>query len=482
MTPDAGLRRTATEPLPPQSRQPAAGTAADDPAGGVAEGWTTLVPAGSSPGRPDAAPSLRRVLLRMIGAAAAVALLVGVAGSVLSRRIAENQAVHDVAQLTDVLADSVVQPSLTDAMAGSPTAASALDGPVRARVLSDTVVRVKLWSPDGTILYSDEPRLTGRTFTLDSGAREALSDPQTRAEVSDVSRPENEFERGQRTLLEVYRPVWTPGGRELLFETYFRYDVVADRTSQLWRGFAGITLSAVAVTFLLFIPVMWTLLRRARAAQSQREAMIRRSLDASLEERQRIAAALHDGIVQEVAAASFAVAAGAQSAHQRGDSELAARLDGAASAVRSSMSGLRSLVVDIYPPSLQSAGLGAAIADLLTTLAGRGPAVTADLDPAAAAALTPNQQEAMFRIAQEALRNVVKHARAEHALVRLTKDGDDVVLEVSDDGGGFDPSLPRERHLGVTLMSDVARAAGGALQLRTGPGLGTSWRFRVASA
>lgn len=201
-------------------------------------------------------------------------------------------------------------------MATSTTAAAALDDTVRSRVLSSSVTRVKLWSSDGTILCSDEPRLIGQTFGLDSGAREALGSPQTRAEISDLSRPENSLERSKRKLLEVYRPVWTPAGHELLFETYFRYDAVTDRSGQLWRGFAGITLSAVAIVFLLLVPIMWTLLRRARSAQAQHALMIQRALDASQDERQRIAAALHDGIVQEVAAASFAVSAGAEAANR----------------------------------------------------------------------------------------------------------------------------------------------------------------------
>lgn len=240
-----------------------------------------------------------------------------------------------------------------------------------------------------------------------------------------------------------------------------------------------ITLSSVAVIFLLLVPIMWTLLRRARRAQVQREAMMQRALDASRDERQRIAAALHDGIVQELAAASFAVAGGAEAAATRGENELADHLRGAAATVRTSMGGLRSLVVDIYPPTLRSAGLPAVLRDMAATLTGRGPVVRLDLNDAAVTRLTPEQQQALFRIAQECLRNTVKHAGASAAVITLDSDDTGVTLQVSDNGSGFEPTVRRDQHLGLSLMADVVTSIGAQLDLRTGPGRGTSWRMRV---
>jgi two-component system, NarL family, sensor kinase len=389
--------------------------------------------------------------------------------------------VHTAAELADVIANSVVQPVLTDAMANDPVAArAALDPVVRSRVLSDSVVRVKIWTPEGTILYSDEARLIGKTYPLDESALAVLATPQTRAEVSDLSEPENQFERSQGKLLEVYRPVWTPNGDELLFETYFNYDTVNDRASELWRGFVGIMLSSLGVIFILLIPLVWTLFARIRRGQVQREALMQKALDASLEERQRIAATLHDGVVQELAAASFAVAGGAEKAASRGDHVLAAELREAAGAVRTSIGGLRSLLVDIYPPALSSAGLSAALRDLVGTMAGRGPAVVLDVDEDAAAALPAEEQQAVFRIVQELLRNVVRHARAEQVSVSLQRDDDAVLVIVADDGVGFDPAQTTEGdHFGLRLITDLVTATGAGLQVRTAPGAGTTWRLSV---
>jgi two-component system NarL family sensor kinase len=449
-----------------------------DPTGPSAGGWITLAsPAQRGPAEKPL--SVRRIVAQLIASAVVVTALVVLGGSLISRYVAENQSVHEVAQTTDILADSVLQPALTDAMATDPTAAAALDGLVRARILSSSLVRVKIWSSDGTIRYSDETRLVGRNFPLDSGAQAAFSTPQTQAEITELGRPENVFERGQGKLLEVYRPVWTPQGHELLFETYFRYDLVTDRSTQLWKGFLGITLSSVALIFALLVPVVAAMFVRTRRAQAQRELMIQRALDASRDERQRIAAALHDGLVQELAAASFAVSAGAQSAAAHGDDDLARDLTAAGTTVRSGMAGLRSLVIDIYPPSLRSAGLAATLRDMAATVAGRAVQVEVQLDEDAIARLSEPEQQAVFRVAQECLRNVVKHADASTATLLLVSDGTDVALEISDDGRGFDPSIPRERHLGLRLMTDVATEIGARLQVSSDSVHGTIWRMAV---
>jgi signal transduction histidine kinase len=470
MTPAARVRE------PADSAQPLA-RGDCDPADPAPVGWVTVVTASTGPATAEQrAVNVRRLVLQLVAAAVAVGVLVALAGAALSRRIAEKQSVHDVAQQSDILAESVVQPALTDRMATDPQAAAALSAVIRPASL----VRVKLWSPQGTILYSDEPRLVARTFPLDDSARAALAAPQTTAEISDLGRPENAFERSEGKLLEVYRPVWTPNGHELLFEAYYRYSAVTERSSQLWRGFLGITLSSVAAVFALLVPLVAALLRRTRRAQAQRETMMRRALDASHEERHRIAAALHDGPVQQLAAASFAVAGGAEAASARGKHALAADLHAAAATVRIGMSGLRSLVVDIYPPSLRSAGLAAALRDMVAAVAGGSVAVDVQVDESAVSGLDAEQQQAVFRFAQEALRNTVKHAAATKATLTVsTPPGRGVTVQVSDDGRGFRADDRPEQHLGITLMSDVATRIGARLDLHTSPGHGTAWRLEV---
>ena len=196
--------------------------------------------------------------------------------------------------------------------------------------------------------------MIGKRFALDDDAVQALTVPQTQAGITDSSRPENAYEASVGKLLEVYRPVWTPSGKPLLFEAYYPYHLVNDRSSDLWRGFSGIMLSSLAAVLLILLPLLWMFYRRARSVQAQREAMMRRAMDASTEERRRIAATLHDGVVQQLAGAAFALAGEARQAGAAGDAELADRLVDASATVRDSVAGMRSLLVDIYPPSLRA--------------------------------------------------------------------------------------------------------------------------------
>jgi signal transduction histidine kinase len=448
--------------------------------------------------RPAEEPaSLGRVLFPAALAALVVAVIVAVAGSVVSQRIAESEAVHDVAVLTDDLADSVVTPALNNAMPHDPAAARrVLDPLVRHWLQNGSMVRVKVWTPGGMVLYSDEPKLIGETFALEPGARAALVSPRTDADISDLRLPENRFERGDGKLLEVYRPVWTPDGQPLLFETYFKYDVVSQRSHQLWRAFGGVMLSSLLALTILLSGVGWLSVVRSRRARAERERLMERALAASEEERRRIAATLHDGVVQQLVAASFIAAGQAQRATADGDDGRAESLASVAATVRDSVAGLRSLLVDIYPPSLRSAGLASALHDLASGASGHGAAVTAEVDAEVAEATPEQQQEVMFRIAQEALRNALRHAEAGHITLRLTAGQDgEAVLEVADDGRGFDARGVNAHglgghsaagavgpgHFGLRLMTDAATHGGGELALLSSPGAGTRIRYQAGA-
>ncbi len=444
--------------------------------------WMTVVSAAAPVHQVSGPVRRRRIFLGVAAATLAVIIAVGFVGVVAARRLAEAESVNDAAKTADLLAESVVQPVLADGLlTGDRAALSSIGTVVTERVLSSTVLRVKIWTPNGRIVYSDEPRLIGRTFPLGDDERGVLTNPRIRADVSDLRAPENEYEQGNVKLLEVYRPVWTPTGKPLLFETYFRYDEVTARSGQLWRGFAGVTLSSMLLLLLLLLPVLWRLLNRLRRAQDQRESLLQRAVDASQAERRRIAGTLHDGVVQDLAATSFAVAGSAERAAGLGQPELASTLQSAAATVRTSIGGLRSLLVDIYPPSLASAGLAAALGDLTASARSRGVVVSLHLPPdcvpdAAAERL-------IYRVTQECLNNIVKHAQASHVVVRLTCNHDAAVLDVCDDGVGFDATRamgePAEGHFGLRVLADVAVDARAELRLRTAPGAGTHWQLRI---
>ncbi|MEO6504320.1 MAG: ATP-binding protein [Jatrophihabitantaceae bacterium] len=426
--------------------------------------------------------SIRRILAQVAAAVAVAFALVAASGILVFQQIAKQEAVHRVAEMTDILAESVVQPALTDEMATDPAKASAgLDSVMRNGVLTSQVVRVKLWNPQGLVLYSDERRLIGQSFALDSEARAALTASRTEAGITDLDRPENALESAPGKLLEVYRPVWTPSGKPLLLEAYYRYDLVSQRSDELWRAFSGVMLSTLVAVLVLLAPLLWLFYRRARSAQLQREQLMRRALDASIEERRRIAATLHDGVVQQLAGAAFLVGGEVERASSQGETGRAERLAQAAASVRDGVAGMRSLLVDIYPPSLAAGGVAPALADLVRTQSGSTAQIHLDVDPAATSALDAEQQQAVFRVAQECLRNAVRHSGADDIWIQLSQQAKDVRLEVADDGCGVEPDRAEQAaaggHLGLRLITDVA--VGARLSVASSSGQGTRFRMEV---
>lgn len=450
-------------------------------------GWVTV-------GTPQAALAVetqiapRRIVLRLVVGILLVLVVVTVGGSLAARRLAEREAVNDAANTADVLAETVVQPALTEQLVrGDAAAVRTFDRLVSDRVLGDSVVRVKLWSPTGEVLYADEAELIGRTFELEPEQVAVLAKPRTEADISDLDRDENTFDRsvGDK-LVEVYRPVWTPDGQEVLFEIYTPYDAVSQRTGQLWRGFAGVTVSSLLLFMVLVAPLLWHLLSRLRDNQRQREHLLQRAVDASAAERRRIAATLHDGPVQDLAATSFAIAGARAHAEAAGRHDLAEELTQVSGSVRTSIRALRSLLVDIYPPSLEQAGLGAALSDLAQTTRANGLETRVDVEPEAEGALGPEQQRLVYRVAQETLRNAAKHATPCTATVSLHQEGDAVHLDVLDDGNGFDVDAvltdPRPGHFGVQLLADLVATSGGTLQVASARTCGTHWRLELPIA
>jgi len=409
-------------------------------------------------------------------------VLVGVAGAFVLRQRAMSNSVEDATAFAHAIAEGVVEPNLTSR--------SLLEGPAeRARldrafagILGDRVVRVKLWTLDGRIVYSDEPRLIGSRFGLDGDELAAVRNDRPISEVSDLSKPENRFERALGDqLLEVYYPVKTPDRSPLLFETYLRLSGLAASGHAVWLAFLPVLLVALIVLWLIQAPLAWSLARRVHGAQRERERLLLRAVDASTAERRRIAADLHDSVVQDLAGVALGISAAASRLPPEVAPEHREAIRAFGANTRRAMRRLRSLLLQIYPPNLETVGLGHALVDLAATTTGEHTEVTVDVSDQ----LTlPHEVEALFfRAAQEALRNVARHAGARHALVSVSRRNGHALLLVDDDGRGFSRDQLEARqaagHVGLRLLADLAQTVGGELDLDSAPGHGTRLRIEV---
>jgi two-component system, NarL family, sensor kinase len=423
--------------------------------------------------------SLRRPLIGFALLGLLVLVLVAASGIIVIRRLATEQALNEAQQLTDVSA-RVVERRVTDGLVtGDALALGAVTRVVQDAVLHDPVVRVKIWDRDGTIVYSDDLRLIGDTYALGADDLAVIDQGGVAAEVSDLSRPENRFERSYGELLEVYTQIRTPDGTPLLFETYQLSSSIADRRRELAATFAPVLVITLLALALLEIPLAWAFARRVRATQRERERLMQRAIESSDRERRRIAGDLHDGPVQELAGLSMQLVAAAERAKDPADGDV---LRSSASAVRGSVRTLRAAVVGVYPPNLQQSGLAAALSDLAAHLRSEG--METELDTGGVS-FGPEAEALIYRAAQEALRNVAEHADAQHVRITLRREGDRAVLEVIDDGHGIAPgAIERARagdHMGIAILGDLIRDGGGVLTVRPGDPGGTVVRVETAA-
>jgi signal transduction histidine kinase len=211
-------------------------------------------------------------------------------------------------------------------------------------------------------------------------------------------------------------------------------------------------------------------LDNARLHERSRELSI-------VEERNRLARELHDAVTQKLFGVVLAAESGA-ALLERDIDQAAAQLAVVRDLAREAMEELRSVIVHLRPPALEAEGLAVALGkhvDVLRRAHRREIVLEVDGDAALPAAVEAD----VFRIAQEALHNALRHAHAAQITVRLRCEGGRVALTVADDGVGFDRATVRSRHLGLTTMAERARAAGGTLEIETAPGAGTAVRLEV---
>lgn len=451
--------------------------------------WRRLTAGPAAGRRRTQNPTVGQVVGRFLLANLVAAVLLLVGGVWASVEAAEDEALADALGTTDLLATVLIKPHIEPGLVdGDPEAVAAMDAAVAGRLADTDVIRIKIWRPDGVIVYSDEERLIGVGYGLDEDDRQALRDGRTRAELSDLSAPENRFERSFGRLLEVYRSIEGPGGQELLLETYSIYEEATSRQMEIGWQFTPIIVAVLLSFVVVQLPLAHRMVSQLRFVQREREQLQARALDVSTEERRQIAGSLHDGIVQDVSASALLVA-GAADRLRDGPRESQARataetLTQAAAALRESVGSLRALLVEIHPPRLASSTLPMALADLAARLRPRGVEVrlraAEDLDPPPAAAAL------VLRTVQEALRNVVTHSGARVVEVAVEEAGGRLVLTISDDGVGFDVDAALERakggHIGLQLLADMAGAAGAELSVRTAPGAGTTLRLEVRTS
>ncbi|MGW2569389.1 GAF domain-containing sensor histidine kinase [Streptomyces sp. NPDC001537] len=213
-------------------------------------------------------------------------------------------------------------------------------------------------------------------------------------------------------------------------------------------------------------------LTNARLYERSRELTI-------AEERSRLAHELHDAVSQKL----FSLRLTAQAAAalvDRDPSRAKGELQQVAALAAEAADELRAAVVELRPAALDEDGLVATLRTQIQVL-DRAHTASVTFDSCGVRALPAAQEEAVLRVAQEALHNALRHSGAGHVDVTLSRHKGGTVLRVTDDGSGFDPKSIRRagRHLGLVSMRDRASGVGGVLTVESAPGKGTTIEMEV---
>lgn len=396
----------------------------------------------------------------------------------LADRAASAEADAEARATTGVLGRSVAQPSVRNSLVqGRAKVIDVFDHQVRRRLLVGEVQHVVIWSRSGRIVYSDEISIIAMRRSLDADQLRVLDHGGTGSARSDggsnqVIKPDAHT----GPLLQTYTRIHTPTGKALLFEAYFSLNKVESRRAQIFSSFRWITIGPLLLLIGVVTLMLSVLTRQLTRAGRERERLLRSAIDASDAERRRIARDLHDGVVQDLAGTAFSVSA--LSRDPETSPETRSSLQGAARSLRDGLKSLRSLLAEIHPPELRAEGLAAALSDLTAPAAAAG--IQASVSVEGAETASDQRAALVWRVAQEAVRNALRHSAASTLAVTVRVDGQRLVLEVVDDGVGFDPdSVTDPDRYGLRGLRSLVTDSGGTLEVRSSPREGTTVRMEV---
>ncbi len=356
----------------------------------------------------------------------------------------------------------------------------AFDVAVRVNILGGETIRVKVWTRDGTIVYSDAEELVGESFVLPVHAALAF-DAGNETHVSDLSDPAHAFDRGHGELIEFY--VAMPGdldGPTFVVEVEQDASGLNHALGQITRNvWLSIAIGLVAIGLVMAVGIA-ARTREVNRRRRQAEELLKTSFTAQEAERRRVVSALHDDIGQPM----YRLLYGIEGSREKLDETdpIAVELDHLADVVREMDSTLRNELRLLHFELAADAGLSTALKEL-TDLTRHETDLRVDLSLELDSEPGPVLRTEIYRAAREAIMNVRKHANATQVSVGLTEDTHRLTLEVTDDGVGT--SAMGDPGLGLSTTRQRFRALSGDVELERVASGGTrfsAWLPRTEEA
>ena len=374
------------------------------------------------------------------------------------------------------------------------------------RILADTalgkeIVSFKMWSSDGTIIYSSNPALLGLQYELEDGLLEAFQG-QVHTELSELDKPEQALERQVAdTLIETYAPVRTAGSGEVIAVTEF-YQTTDGLQAEIhgaqyrsWMVVGGVML----VIYLLLSGIVGRASRVILAQQADLQAHVSQ-LQALLEQNEtlheriqraaahtttlnerflrRISADLHDGPAQDLALALLRIGTLQEVCLNVGsvqEETITADFQTVQTAVTSALAELRIISAGLRLPQIDTASpdetIHRAVRDYEQKTQCTVTTTTNHLPPTTSLPV----KITLYRVIKEALANGYRHGSAQTQHVLASTQNGYLTLEISDMGGGFDSQAPlSSSHLGLATMRERVEVLGGRFTVQSQVGRGTT--------
>jgi two-component system NarL family sensor kinase len=445
--------------------------------------------------RQPSSTSTSRPVLRFAVASLLVFLAVGVAIYELSARKLEAQELKAAKYHAQFVAESVLRTALTSEdldflvpIRGDRY--TEMQKFVARSVLAAPLLHLEIWRSDGTLVFSDQPRLVGRQVRL----------PALVVRSFKTWRPVSATVQGNALLgwdgklVETFVPIFLnpdrPGVPVAVTEVDQDYAGVRGASRALLGDLVPAFLIGLVALYVVLLPIVSRLSRRLtrqnaklerlvetehRGAEERRR-LLEKVLQISEDERKLFAAELHDGPVQRLATLGLQLHR-ARGRIRRGDGDGADELLGKAQeSLGAEVQTLRKMMGKLRPPALEQRGLVEALRDHVDALQNE-TGMDFTMEAALSGALDEQVEMVLYRVTLEAIQNVVKHAEATHADVRLHTENGTIQLEVSDDGCGFDLGPQADpatgENFGLLAMRERVESVGGRLAIETRRGAGT---------
>ena len=343
--------------------------------------------------------------------------------------------------------------------------------------------KIKLYTPNGEVIYSTDSKEIGG-FTRKSFFPDIIRKGENHTLLGKKGSQNDEGKARDNDVVETYVPIINKGKVTGVFEMY--YDITKSH-SKLARLAARANLVSYLIATVLGIMIITLAIKAGRGLVREQEAQKRlkrvSAQLADLEEaaKRRIAIELHDRVGQKLTALNLNLNIIKTRFARDLSGEAETFFSDSFRMIEESAEEVRDIMSELRPNSLDDHGLAAALRWFSKKIAMRSGLEVEIREDQPGQRLAQPVETALFRIAQESLTNVVKHAMAHSVMIRIEEEGRRTRMTISDDGIGFTPEKEAHStdHLGIIAMRERATAIGAELKITSSPGQGTTVTVEV---